>query len=104
LDKDSKLQTDILVAVGGYESKTLSKAVNELEGVLLIYSRQIHTERGKHARRLETWPHWAKRVGFEPVPMAAAAAKAQLGETVDAVNQPLQSTAKLPWRRLSKKS
>ncbi len=98
LDKDGELQTDILITVGGYESKKLSKAVNELENVLLISSRQFHTERGKHARRLETWPHWAKQTGVADVGMGIDKAKALLEKTVDGLNRQYQATAKLPWR------
>ncbi len=97
LDKDGELQTDILVAVGGYESKLLSKAVNELESALLIYSHQFHTERGKHARRLETWQYWVQRVGFDGKNIKPEQAKAELQRIVDEQITKSKAKAKLPW-------
>lgn len=97
LDRDGELQTDILVAVGGYQSKALSKAVNELEGRLLIYSRQFHTERGKHARRLETWPRWAKRTGFNDKKTEREPAKAELQRIAEEQNLQKKAKLKLPW-------
>lgn len=97
LDKDKELQTDILAAVGGFESKALSKAVNELEGYLLIYSRQFHTERGKHARRLETWSHWAQRSDFINDNLPPGKAKVELETIVDEQNRKAKAKAKLPW-------
>ena len=34
------------------------EAVRELERILLIYSEQVHTESGAHAKVLETWERW----------------------------------------------
>ncbi len=98
LDKDGELQTDVLVAVGGYESKTLSKTVNELEAALLIHSMQFHTERGKHARRLETWPHWANRVKFTGRKLPPERAKKKFEEIAAGLNSELTAKGKLPWR------
>jgi len=97
LDKDGEMQTDILVSVGGYESKGLSKAVSELEAKLLIHSRQFHTERGKHARRLETWPRWALRVGFDRKNIKSGQAQAELQRIVEEQNKKSKAKAKLPW-------
>lgn len=95
--KDGELQTDILVAVGGYQSKPLSKAVSELEGRLLIYCRQFHTERGRHARRLETWPRWAKRTGFKVKKTERVQAKAELQRIIEKQNLQKKAKLKLPW-------
>ena len=40
-----------------------SKPASELETNLLVYSEQFHTAAGAHARRLESWDHWASRTG-----------------------------------------
>jgi hypothetical protein len=36
-------------------------AIRELEERLLCRSEQFHTAKGRHEKRLESWPHWAKR-------------------------------------------
>src|SRR5262245_18379406 len=51
------------------DTKSTSRAARELERRLLVYAEQFHSEAGSHAKRLETWEHWAKRVGFSgPLP------------------------------------
>src|SRR5262245_50877624 len=40
----------------------IGDAARELEFRLLIHSDQFHTESGAHAKRLETWELWARRV------------------------------------------
>lgn len=37
-------------------------AARELEGRLLVHSREIHTESGKHTRQLESWSHCMSRL------------------------------------------
>ncbi len=38
------------------------EAARELERRLLVYSREIHTEAGKHTKQLETWSHLMSRL------------------------------------------
>ncbi len=39
-------------------------AARELESGLLVYATEIHTERGRHEKMLESWKHWARRMGL----------------------------------------
>jgi hypothetical protein len=98
LDAEGELQTDWMIAVGGYESKALSKATSELETKLLAYGEQVHTDKGKHAKKLETWSHWAKRVGFKPAKLEVENAKSQIEKVVDELNEKFDAKGKLPWR------
>ena len=44
-------------------------AARELEARLLVYAHEIHTETGKHTKELETWRHFAERLGVSaPLP------------------------------------
>ena len=61
----------------------------ELETRLLARGEQFHTGEGSHARRLETWEHWADRVGLQTGVVSAADAK----RTIEAVFP----GAKLAW-------
>lgn len=98
LDKDGELQTDWLVAVGGYESKALSAASKELQKRLLCFSEEVHTVKGKHATRLKTWPQWAEGVGFIPTGMDVQRAIRELEEVVEQINTKYDANGKLPWQ------
>jgi hypothetical protein len=45
----------------GYTTKALGAAARELESRLLVHAESVHTERGSHAKVLETWAHWTRR-------------------------------------------
>jgi hypothetical protein len=98
LDDAGTLQTDWMIAVGGYESKALTKATNELERRFLVYAEQVHTDKGKHAKKLENWSHWAKRVGFKPGKIDVDKAKQEIEKIVDELNKKFGARGKLPWR------
>jgi hypothetical protein len=55
VEREGTLRTD--------EAPGSKDAARELEGRLLIHADQVHTERGAHARVLESWTSWATRVG-----------------------------------------
>ncbi len=69
----------------------------ELELRLLIHAEQIHTESGKHAKVIETWPAWAKRTGFRARPSKPAAARRFIEERLAAINRATDGNGKLPW-------
>jgi hypothetical protein len=73
----------------------LSKAAGELEKSLLVYSEQVHTEGGAHARRLESWG----RRGFE-VEMGVNDAKSVLEDIVAGLNGRFSGGGRLPWNSL----
>ena len=73
-------------------------AARELENRLLIAGTQFHTESGVHAKLLETWEHWAQRVGFETASISIAEAKENLEERLSKLNSEFHATAKLPWQ------
>jgi hypothetical protein len=72
-------------------------AARELELRLLIHSEQIHTESGKHAKVIETWPAWAKRVGFRARPKDPVAARRFLEQRLASINQKYNGRGQLPW-------
>jgi hypothetical protein len=68
-------------------------AARELERRLLVYSSEIHTESGRHARQLESWDHLRDRLGLSgpsPDPQDAKSALERV------ISPPL-----LPWARRS---
>ncbi len=97
--KAGLLRTDQMV---GRSSSTAKRdkpgdIARELERRLLIHAEQIHTERGAHAKALETWEHWSKRKGFTPSAIQAEAAKRNLEERLRKLNDDFDGTARLPW-------
>jgi hypothetical protein len=76
----------------------LGDAARELETRLLIVGTQFHTEGGVHAKLLETWDHWAKRVGFETESISAVEAKENLEGRLSKLNSEFHAAARLPWQ------
>jgi hypothetical protein len=63
---------------------------------MLVLGTQVHTESGRHAKSLESWPHWARRVELASR-ITAARAKAELAELVERLNAEFKGSARLPW-------
>jgi hypothetical protein len=69
------------------------RAAKELQQRLLVVAQEVHTEKGRHEMRLETWPSWAERVGVRPHRSAEKAART-LESAARALGAALSS---LPW-------
>lgn len=97
IDERGSLTTDKLPPPPSDKAK-VGDAARELEKKLLINGAQIHTASDAHAKVLETWPHWAGRVGFKNPNLPAARAKKILEERMLKLNQEFAARAKLPWQ------
>lgn len=73
------------------------EAVKQLELRLLVHADQIHTDSGAHAKVLEAWPVWAKRVGLSVRTKDPAAARGFLEQRVARINQDHNGSGTLPW-------
>jgi hypothetical protein len=80
--------------------KEIREDVRSLAGRLLVYADDVHTESGAHARRLESWPSWARRheLALESLP-SADEARRELERIVDTSNAECSSEGFLPWRK-----
>lgn len=74
----------------------ISAAALDLERRLLVLGVQVHTESGRHAKSLESWPHWARRVKMA-TRMTPARAKSELNDVVGRLNTDFNGKARLPW-------
>jgi hypothetical protein len=74
----------------------VSAAALDLERRLLVIGTQVHTENGRHAKALESWSHWARRIKLASG-MPLARAKAELAERVQRLNTEFDGGARLPW-------
>jgi hypothetical protein len=97
LDADGTVQTNKLGKTFGPKPGDTAR---ELELRLLIHADQIHTESGSHAKVLETWDAWAKRIGFRAKPGDPIAARRFLEQRVEEINKKQNASGRLPWSSL----
>jgi len=100
LDKTGSIQTN---KVGKQFGPKPGETARELELRLLIHARQVHGESGAHTKILETWPAWAKRVGYRARSNSAPAARRFLEEHVARINNEHGAAARLPWSSNTRK-
>lgn len=96
IDENGLLTTDKLSWPRSRKVKP-GDAARELEKRLLVHGDQFHTEHGTHAKLLETWEHWAKRIGLQLSAIPAEKAKKNWEERVLKLNQQFGASGKLPW-------
>lgn len=94
VDESGSLHSDKLGKAFGPKPGEVAR---ELEIRLVIHAEQVHTESGKHAKVLETWPAWAKRAAFRARPKSPVAARRFLEDRLSRVNLKNNSNGKLPW-------
>ena len=95
--REKILRTDRLRQSRSAKSKALGEAARELEKRLLVYSEEIHTETGAHAKALEMWEHWAKRRGLARPTTTIEQAKEQLEQSLELLNTRFGALGQLPW-------
>lgn len=78
-------QTDAIVSNGA--------VVKEIEKRLLAHTHEVHTESGRHAVAIQTWPNWARTVNVKPM-RSVAAAKKEIEEAVVRLGADAKT---LPW-------
>jgi hypothetical protein len=94
LQNESTLDTTEL---GPLRAKKPGDVARELELRLLIHSEQVHTESGAHAKRIETWEHWAKRVGLKGRLPDSQSAKQVIEKRITELNNKFGANGRLPW-------
>ena len=95
IDKEECIRTDKLNSHGKTKPGDLAR---ELELRLLIHSDQVHTELGKHAKLVETWNAWAKRINFKPRALETLSARKFLENRIEQINKEYSGCGKLPWQ------
>ncbi|MEX1253602.1 MAG: hypothetical protein WEE64_04615 [Dehalococcoidia bacterium] len=94
---EGALRTDDVPWTGERRKDSPGETARELERRLLAHGEEVHTERGAHAKQLETWQRWAKRTGLRGPKMRPAAARATFEEVVGALNAEFGAKGRLPW-------
>jgi hypothetical protein len=91
--KDGEMRTDEVPP----HAETWGDVARDLERRLLVHSEEIHTDSGRHAKRLQTWKRWATgRVGAAPRSTSQAGKKA-FEDLLSALNTQFGTRGHLPW-------
>jgi len=96
------LRTDKLILPGSTKGSMKLKpgdAARELERKLLVHAAQFHTDSGAHAKLLETWEHWVRRIGFTAASISVDEAKKKMEARLSKLNAQFKATARLPWMK-----
>ena len=72
--------------------------VRELEARLLVRATSVHTERGFHMKKVQSWAAWARSAKPGKIKLRPAEAKAQLESVVARLNQQFGAKGTLPWQ------
>jgi hypothetical protein len=96
IDEQGSISTDQIARPKSATAKP-GQLARELEKKLLIHAGQFHTETGAHAKLLESWEAWAKRVGFKPSSITADKAQRTIEGRVRKLNDQFEAEARLPW-------
>jgi len=100
VDAHGELRADELPLIHGATPTRTADAARELERRLLARVGQVHTETGAHARVIESWDRWAKRVGIGATALTPADAERQVERAARAYAARADgpATARLPWQ------
>lgn len=96
LDAEGSLQTNKLGKKFGTKP---AETARELELRLLLHANQIHTESGAHAKVLETWDAWAKRVVYRAKAVSPSTARLSLERALTQMNADYNGNGRLPWEK-----
>jgi hypothetical protein len=97
-DQEGAFATSDLDWPSRLKSKKPGDVVRDLETRLLIHTEEFHTESGAHAKLLESWEHWRKRIGYREKLSQVPAAKRICEELVSDLNTTHGAKARLPWQ------
>jgi hypothetical protein len=94
IDRDDVLLTNKIKSSSGTR---IGDVARELELRLLVHSEQFHTESGAHAKRLETWETWAKRVNLKNRHLSSTVARRFIEKRLKEINAKYSGRGRLPW-------
>jgi hypothetical protein len=57
----------------------------------------MHTDKGKHAKLLQTWEHWAQSVKYRGAEIKVSDAMSSIEGRLRELNERFNGTATLPW-------
>lgn len=94
VDREGEVRTDRIES-----SKGLGEAAREIETRLLVYTEEIHTEKGFHAKALMAWSRSPKIRDLRLRLRDSQVAKKKLEALLDGLNSRYHARGRLPWRQ-----
>jgi hypothetical protein len=85
------------VRMDSYPGK--SEDAREIERRLLVYTEEIHTDRGFHTKLISTWSRCPKLKDLHLPLKNPGAGRQALEKLVDALNERYHANGRLPWRQ-----
>jgi len=76
-----------------------SEDAREIERRLLVYTEDIHTDKGFHTKLLSAWSRCPKVRDLRLPPKNPGAGRRALENLVDSLNERYDANGKLPWRQ-----
>ncbi|MCH8146810.1 MAG: hypothetical protein IH987_02315 [Planctomycetes bacterium] len=84
----------LLPTVSSRERRTV---IRTLEERLLVHCVEVHTERGTHAKAMQTWARCRRQKKFRRKPLAAPDARERLSAVIKLWSGGSNTNALLPW-------
>jgi hypothetical protein len=100
VDRKREIRADQLPKSPKTSRSPWRQAVQELEERLLVYAEEFHSETGAHAKRLESWQHWAKRIDLALVRLTLENARKDFEKIIQKLNSEYNTNARLPWKEM----
>ena len=97
VDREGILSSNEIVWPKRLAAEKIGRATRELEDRLLVHGEEFHTEKGAHAKSIETWKHWAARVGFRENLCNVSEGKRHFESLVAKLNKEYGAKGQLPW-------
>ncbi len=94
IDRAGRIRTD---RINLKKRSRVGDAARELENRLLVHGQEIHTEKGAHAKVLETWRYWKRRSSLAGKKMSAEDAMYRLEGVVENLDRRYDAKSYLPW-------
>jgi hypothetical protein len=91
-----ELRTDVIAARLDLTGK-IGDTARELERKLLTHSEEVHTEKGLHAKVLQSWSYWLRVKDLQLKEISVAAAKSRFEAIVGKLNREYGAEGTLLW-------
>ncbi len=97
VEKHGFLRSDDEALLPKLSSRERRSVIRELEERLLVHCIEVHTERGTHAKAMQTWARCRRQKKFRRKALAAYDARERLETLVRLWSSGLKTNTLLPW-------
>ena len=97
VESKGSIRTDLDDLFANCSTSERRAAMGEIEERLLMHSSEVHTERGTHAKLLQTWEECQRIKRFRGRTLEAAEARKRLELSVESWSAGSDGRATLPW-------